>query len=114
MKTITVKSESSVSIYSSGTNFQFNSETGEQQRIEQSEEEDLQNCYRSLIDDIKNKEFDKNIIRLLPDRIGNMEEWDNIKIEVSFSDKNRRCEMNISNPDNLKWTEITDLKLPEE
>lgn len=104
MKFIAVKhKDGSVSGYSCGTRHTWSEETKEWKHIERTEEEETQQCYENLIDDIKRKEFEKNLISIIGNYYELGEKWKNIKIEITG---NGTCEMNISNKDNMEWTKI--------
>lgn len=110
MKSIIVKNKNSVSCYMSpvysGT---FNTETGERTETKLTDEEEEQSCYQSLIRDVKRKEFEKHLIFLIGDYFGDIENWTNIKVEMSFSTE-RQAFLNVNNPDNIQWQKM---ELPE-
>jgi hypothetical protein len=87
----------------------FNTETGEKTKVELTEEQEIQHCYQSLIDDVRREEFDKSLISLIKNYMGEIDEWTNIKIEVSFSNT-RQLMLNTGNPDNIQWQKF---EMPE-
>lgn len=107
MKSIIVKTENGVACYMSPIRFSIN-EDNTRTKIEQTDEEELQYCYQSLIDDVKRKEFDKSMKLLILSYLGWEEEkCENIKIVVDGIKNCRHCEMNISvNIDPDKWQPV--------
>lgn len=110
MKSIIVKTENGVKAYMSPiSSTQYNTETGENKKIELTDEESEQLCYQSLISDVKRQEFDKILIFLVKNYFRNTENWTNIKVELSFSTE-RQSFLNVINPDNIQWQKM---ELPE-
>lgn len=72
-------------------------------KIKQTEEEQEQSCYKSLMESVRREEFDKNIAALLKNYIGDMDDWSNIHIKITFHEKDRSCEMNIGGRPDLKY-----------
>jgi hypothetical protein len=106
MKSIVVKTEDSISLFSSGWKSKMNKD-GEWENITETDEEMEQSCYRSLMESVKRKEFEKYLISLLSNYLGEqqMEKWTNIRIRVDYSTPNKGCEMNIGNDKNIQWTQ---------
>jgi len=106
MKSIIVKTENGVKAYMSPiSNTQYNTETGESKKIELTDEEAEQHCYQSLISDVKRQQFDKQLIFLLNDYFGDIDNWTNIQVKLSFSNS-RRAELNVGNPNNIQWQKM--------
>jgi hypothetical protein len=114
MKSIVVKDNDSISIFTSGHISQMN-EDGQWEDVTQTEDEMEQSCYRSLKEDVKRKEFEKYLISLISNYLTEqqMKDWTNIQIRVDYSTPNKGCKMNIGNDKNIQWIPM-DVDFPDD
>jgi len=97
MKSITVKRGDSTMVICSPISvgkMNFENNKWEHQKMELTEDEELQSCYRQLISEIKREEFNRNIKSLVLGYLGyNENDVTGIQLIVNG---NNKCEMSIS------------------
>lgn len=108
MKSIVIKTKNGASCYMSPFISRMNDD-GEWEEVIQTDEEQEQECYRSLIEDVQQKEFNKNIVAVLKAYLGEekIKDWTFIQIKFEFSTE-RQLELGISNHENIQWNVIPD------
>lgn len=92
MKTLTIKTkDGGMRVYGM---VYVSDENGK--NIPQTDEQQSQHLYDSIVSDVLRQEFEKNITSILENYLGRKKDWESCKIEFSYKDK-RKYFLNIIN-----------------